>query len=495
MDEQLPPQSIRDFSAGQIDSINDSVRPRNSVALAVNVDFDTELGSATTRLGTFIVGGQMVVGKPALGLHDYRQTAGSTQKLLVAINDTDDTGVIYDAKSGHVEVTNLTGFEKTRFLTFLDSVLAINGTDLARAFDGTNWITTGGAFDLANIPANVNLAEEFLDRVYLAGDPNNPDRMYQSASPSNGSINWTDSDFIDIEPENGAGGITGFGKVPGYLLIFKERSLHRFNFVSAFPESLINVGTPSQESIISKSGVCAFFSASSRNVGFYVTDGSRPVAISHFRTKNIQKIVSAINPTFYHEINGWGDDAHFFWSIGDITLSGTTYKNVVVRWSIMTGEWAMRTYPQRPMVGANYVDPEGFTVNVFGSNNGEVIEIDKQGVFTDYVTADNGEVAFEEIVFDIRTYREKFGLNQKKIIKDRLNFDTDNGKGQTPYVVVDGSEIVELESITADVSECRLPKDITGNYFQFGLRGAVKGAPVVLKEIEIPSISVSKNVQ
>jgi hypothetical protein len=45
-----------------ITDINETIRPRNSVALGLNVDFDYELGSAVTRLGTFIVGGQMVAG-------------------------------------------------------------------------------------------------------------------------------------------------------------------------------------------------------------------------------------------------------------------------------------------------------------------------------------------------------------------------------------------------------------------------------------------------
>jgi hypothetical protein len=498
--EPLQPYSIRDFSAGHIDAINESIRPRNSVALGLNVDFDVELGSAVTRLGTFIVGGQMVAGKTVNGLHHYRQTAGASEKLLAAIDDTDGTGVIYDAATGSVEVTGLTGGRKTRMLTFLDSVLVLNGADAERAYNGTDWVTTGGTFDLANMPGGntCGLCAEFLDKIYIAGDDSEPDRLYFSSLPAAGAINWADPDesgYIDIEPENGGGGITALTKVPGYLLVFKERSMHRWNSETTFPESLVNIGTPSQESVISHAGICAFFSASSRDsIGFYATQGGRPVPISHLKTKNIQKWVAAIPVENYANIVGWGDETHFFWSVGNLTVNGQVYKNVVFRWSVHTGEWSIRSYPQRFTVGTDYVNPSGEAFSVVGTDNGEVIEMDKPQTYSDYVTVD-GEPGFVEIVFDVRTYREKFKYNQIKTVSDRIAVDTENGAGQTPYIIVDGKESVQLDSLEGDVSECRLPRDFKGNHFEFGLRGVVRGAPVVLKEIEVPYITISRNLK
>lgn len=497
MDEkQIPPHLQTDFSAGMITSINEAIRPQNSVALGLNVEFDYELGSVATRLGTFAVGGQMVAGNSVLGLHNYT-TPGGTSTLFSAINDTDDaSAVIYD-QEGNVVVTGLTANKKVRFLTYLGSMLALNGSNAERAWNGTAWITTGGAFDLANIPSSntVSLCAEFLDRVYVAGDTAEPDRLYYSNVATAGAVAWTGGDAgnVDIEAEDGGGGITALAKVPGYLLIFKQRSLHRWNFDTTFPESLVQIGTPSQESVISQAGICGFFSASSRDIkGFYVTNGGRPVPISHLRTKNIAKWVEAIPTSMYSSIAGWGDENHFYWSVGDLTVDRQLYHNVVFRWSIKTGEWCVFTYPTRFTVGTQYLNSEGETVLVAGDNDGMVIELNKPDVFTDYLTM-SGTAGYSTINYDVRTYQEKFRYNNRKLISDKMVVYTRQGTGAVPYVIVDGSDIINLETVRGDVHEARLPKPVLGNYFEFGLKGTVQGMRTVLKEIEVPDIKVTRN--
>src|SRR3990167_5262252 len=145
MSEKLPTYFQKDFSAGMISSINESITPRNSVRLGLNVDFDVELGSAVTRPGTFIVGGQMVAGNSILGLHQHR---GGSNKLFSVINDTDDlTSVIYD-ETGAVLVTGLTASKKMRFLTYGGETIMINGSNSPRSWNETTFVTTGGVFDL-----------------------------------------------------------------------------------------------------------------------------------------------------------------------------------------------------------------------------------------------------------------------------------------------------------------------------------------------------------
>ncbi len=497
MDEkQLPAHLQTDFSAGMITDINETIRPQNSVALGLNVDFDSELGAAVTRLGTFIVGGQMVAGNSVLGLHNYTTPAG-TSKLFSAINDTDDlTAVIYD-EAGDVVVTGLTHSRKVRFLTYLGSMIAINGVDAERAWNGSAWVTTGGAFDLANVPGSntCSLVAEFLDRVYVAGDSTEPDRLYYSNVAASGAVAWTGGDAanVDIEAEDGGGGITALSKVPGYLLIFKKRSLHRWNFDTTFPESLVQIGTPSQESVISQAGICGFFSASSRDIkGFYVTNGGRPVPISHLRTKNIARWVEAIPNTFYSLVAGWGDENHFYWSVGDLTVDGVLYRNVVFRWSIKTGEWCVRTYPTRFTVGTQYLNGEGETVLVAGDTDGCVIELNKPDKFDDYLTV-SGEPGVVAIGYDVRSYQEKFRYNNRKEISDKVIYSTRNGAGAVPYMIVNGKETVHMESVQGDVHEASLPQSISGNYFEFGLKGTVAGARVTLKEMEVPNIKLTAN--
>src|SRR3990167_2666058 len=309
----LPSHFVKDFSAGVISDINENLRPENSVRYAINIDFDSELGSSVSRGGSSIVGSQLVDNNTILGLHDFRY--GTTSgKLLGVVNNSGDTqSVVYHVGTGTITGwTTLTANTKARFVTFLDSVLLINGVDAESSYNGTTVITTGGAFDLANIPSSntVDIGIEWRDRVYLAGGTTEPSRLYYSSTTSAGAISWTSGNGnIDIEPEDGTGVITGLGKVPGYLLIFKERNMKRWNFDNAFPETLMNIGTSSHESIINAGGLCAFYSSSNQsNKGFYLTNGGRPVPISHMRSRNIKKWVDAIPQSYDANVSGWGTE-------------------------------------------------------------------------------------------------------------------------------------------------------------------------------------------
>jgi len=44
----------------------------------------------------------------------------------------------------------MTASAKVRFLTYLDTVLAIDGTLAKTSADGTAWVTTGGNLDIDN---------------------------------------------------------------------------------------------------------------------------------------------------------------------------------------------------------------------------------------------------------------------------------------------------------------------------------------------------------
>jgi len=252
----LETQTLKDFSSGMMTNLNESITPTNSVALGMNIDFDEEIGSAVARLGSTIVNAQLVNNNVILGLHNFRDTDSTNHRLIAFINQADDAqsnGFDVEGGSTITGWTSQTANVKHRMITFLDSVLAINGTDAETSYDGATVISTGGVFDLANIPSanKVDVVEEFLDRVYVAGDTAQPDRLYFSSTPSSGSVSFTTGNGnVDIEAEDGGGGITALSKVPGYLLVFKERSLKRFNQTNAFPESMVDIGAPEASSLV-----------------------------------------------------------------------------------------------------------------------------------------------------------------------------------------------------------------------------------------------------
>src|SRR4051812_24685130 len=101
MSQRLPVQFLQDFSRGQINNVNRNVVPANSVDLGMNLDFDEEIGSAVSRLGTGIVGAQLVASMTILGLHNFRDTVGTNHKVLAAVNAAGGaTSVVYQVIAG-----------------------------------------------------------------------------------------------------------------------------------------------------------------------------------------------------------------------------------------------------------------------------------------------------------------------------------------------------------------------------------------------------------
>ena len=485
----LQPVSQRDFSAGMISNINPKLKPQNSCKVVMNCDCDDELGSLVSRLGTGIVGTQLVDGKTVLGLHDFRDTDGSNHALIAFVNNAGNTqSVGYKVGTGTITgLTTQTASLKHRMLTFLDSVLIVNGTDSEKSYDGATVITTGGAFDLANIPVNPHFIAEFLDRVYVAR--NGDDTLYYSSIPTAGAVSWTSGNgSVEIEPEDGGGGLKGFGKVPGYLLIFKERSMKRWNFVSAFPESLVNIGTPSQESVINAHGLCAFFSATDEtSKGFYVTAGDRPVPISHDRIRSIRKWVDAISASNYDDIAGWATDSHFAWSVGDLTVDGVTYSNVVLRWNRVLDQWTARSYPSQFSFFTRYVNGSSEAVIVGGDDDGTIIQLDKSGTYTDY---DSGTATSIPIHWEARLQDEDFGFNQMKELENGVILDGENFESSRLQVFLDDDGQKNLGGIKGRTGKVSLTEPLKATHYGFSIKGTNSGSRAKVRELEIPYVNV-----
>lgn len=479
-----------------ISDANVSLTPANSVSLAVNFDFDVEIGSAVTRLGTALVGVQLVSGKSILGLAQHIDNANaSNNKLFATLNASNDaTSVIYDVVAGTTSQTGLTAAKKMRFLNMNNALLAINGADAERSYtQAGGWITTGGAFDLANMPGSnaCNLCASFLARAYLAGDTANPSRLYYSGVSTGGAVSWTSGNgYVDIDVNDGAGPITALGKVPGYLLIFKERSMTRWNFSSAFPESLIQIGTPVQEAVVMGGGLCAFYSASNENAkGFYITSGDRPVCISQDNNRPIKKWVDAI-PTDAN-VAGWATDRGFAWSVGDLTVDGESYSNVVLKYNRLLNNWTVRTYPSEFKVFAPYL-VSGVNTVVGGDDNGSIIRIDKTGTYTDAPSA-------TAIPWKIRQQHQTYGTNTIKEISDNIIVRGKNIDGCVTRAIVDEQfdtpiDIDAPQSFSKRILKpFTLTKPISGTTIAIEASGETPGARSYVREIELPTVDPTQN--
>ncbi|MDE2312468.1 MAG: hypothetical protein KGJ93_05295, partial [Patescibacteria group bacterium] len=299
-------QAISSDITGSTNVVQITLAVKSSVPFSMNLVFQEELGLAMTRKGTSLIGSQLAAGKACQGLFNHIDTVAASSKLLAGFN-----GTIYDVIAA---ASSRTGFDASlplRFSTFLNTTMVLNGKDAPVAFSGGSWITSGGNLDVGNVPAGANNPMEFKSRFYCTVG----DVLYYTTVAVSSTVSWTaaGSGNLLISREDGGGLIQGLAKVPGYLLIFKQHTLKRWDGQSTYPEDLVTLGTQSAESIVYGQSTVYFFYGPK---GFYATQGNFPVRIS----RPIQRIVDGIDPAFYSKINGWCDNEHVYWSIGTVTI-------------------------------------------------------------------------------------------------------------------------------------------------------------------------------
>lgn len=476
----------KDFSAGQVSDINVSLAPQNSVSLALNLDADTEIGSLVTRLGRARIGSQLVAAVNILGIFQHVDQNDTTKnKLFATANDaaSPTNADIYDVAAGTKSLEDDTASLKTRFLNYAGDTLRLNGTDAPKAYNSTSWITTGGVFDLANMPTGYKFCAEFLDRVYLWGKSTAAYTLAYSGVLTAGTVSWTSGNgTIEIEPEDNGGEPTGLGKVPGYLLIFKRGSMKRWNYSSAFPESMVQIGAYSQESIVMGAGLCAFYSDSNEDAkGFYITDGGRPVCVSQDNNRPIKKWVDAISSTAV--VAGWATDRYYCWSVGDLTVDGEVFTNVVLKYNRVLNQWVVRTYPSEFKVFAQYV-ASGVHSTVGGDDAGTVYHVDKTGVYNDANTTTTVPIPYR-----VRTQHNTYGTNKSKSLKDIVVVRGSNIRDTTLHAILDEdlTNRVDLKSpslLKRVLNVFKLGDTVKGTTIAIEVAGASNGARSYIREIE-----------
>ena len=371
----LPTKQIRFLTDGIVSLVDDEMAETanlKGVRFANNLLFHKTSGRAVVRGGTALVGAQITNAKSILGIHQFI-LASATKHLLAVIAGASNSA-LYRLIAGTWTTESLSGVNsvKHRFLTFLDTVLVIDGTNKTTSADGDTWVTTGGNLDVGNMPAGKYVIE-WRDRVYIAGVTGTLDTLNYSGLATT-TISWTTGNgTLRVEPFDGQGTITGLAKVPGYLLIFKERALKRWNGANTFPDDLNRLGTPSQESVVQGSQTVFYFSSGfgdEDSIGFYETNGESTNKIS----RNIQEICNAIPTANYSSIAGYASTEICMWSIGDITIDDITYNNMVVLYHIGTKTWTALTFPTQYTVFAMYINGTANTI-VAGDDDGQILTL------------------------------------------------------------------------------------------------------------------------
>lgn len=474
--EGLKPAAFKDITIGLITegSVSEDKMPANALTESLDFHFD-RLGSATLRKGTTLLGNAL--SGNILGLYEFRDSGSGTNNQVIAVNGT--TAYYLSASTWVAKRSSLTASAKARFTTFLDYVWMVNGVDSTAVWDGnpaTSFLTSGNA---SSAPIGAFI-ENYRSRVWIAGDPNYPDRLYFSSLPSSVTtpiVTWntsvTTGNWIDISPSDGEN-ITCIKRTMLSLLVFKNNHIYRVYSVSETePDPKINVGTYSSESVVeTKDGV--YFHHPS---GFFKYNYLRHGSVQEL-SKPIQDIVDNISAANYSKIQGWQDGDHIYWSVGNVTIRGTTFNNLVVRYTVSSKAWTHYSYPSQFLVGTSYND--GTTLfRICGDNAGNVLKINVG-------KTDNGTPIAYSL---IHRWENLDGLLSTQKIISALLMAHDGGAGGNVSYQVSGDIVNDWTKGIGQLKQYDTGFknfQIKSTKFRLRLSGQSVGEPFVYKGFEIP---------
>ena len=473
MATDLGPQLVMaDMSAGVITGVSSKLSPPSSVAHAINVNFDENIGEATVRPGTSRIGSGALAGSTTVvGLHQFIDSGGGVNSKLLA---TLTTGVTYQLdtntwNSSHSDTAGL----KNRFATFLDVAVKVNGTDTCATFNGSSWVTSGGSLDVGNMPRG-KFVTVYKDQVVVAGVSGAPDTLYISSVPSGGAISWSSGDRAIVVNPDDAGNITGFGQVSGLLVVFKDDAMFRWNNRATEPDRIIDVGCTSQESIAVGGSQLFFFNRK----GIWTTRGEYPVLIS----RRVQAYIDGMSASFYDDVSGYCDGQFYHCFIGNSTVNGRTFSNVELRYTLATKEWTVYSRAHSLTVMGRY-KASGDEFIIAGDTTSSVIKLEDKTALTDMGSA--------AISYEIESQDLEFGsrARTKEIPGHVYAFGT-NLVDAKVLVSSDGGDFKEMGTAQKDVNDLQPKGIIKGKYLRFRVSGASSTVRARFAGLELSNVTV-----
>jgi len=447
-------------------SVDDNLIPDGAVVEAKNVHFD-RIGAVTLRLGISNLGGTVSAGYPCLGVHNAFHST-----LLVVFSDGTNNDIYRYTGTGWSKcLEDDTKDAKTRFIDFAGRTIRVNGIDSSiRVWTGVDdgpsyWEYTGNPINpqqISNAGIKPKFGEVYKSRVYLAGDSNYPSRLYfSSVIDSNGNITWSPSeDYVDINPKDGED-ITALKRYSLELLVFKINYIYKFKTSGVDPDPLIRIGTRSQESVIEgKKGV--YFH---HDTGFYRYSGGYPIEIS----RPISDFVENISYSNYEDICAWKDNDHIYWSVGDVTIDGKTWENVVLRYTESSEVWTIYSYAYQFKWAGEY-DSGSEIKRVVGADNGVVYELDNG-------YTDDGEPINYHF---ITKWWEGSDILKRKTIKEIVTLCEKAQGGKLMYKINDKDEWKDLGQIKKFLTYFR-GLNIKNYRIRFKIAGASRVEPFIFR--------------
>lgn len=445
------PLQLVDFKRGRIspNKVSAFSVPENSVSEALNVDFDTRIGSIVPRKGAIELFG---LTSATHGAGIFKNSSGSTDIALFA---TDTKIKIWNGITAVDAAVTINSVNKVRFATLGNRVFFVNGIGMFSSADGNTWnqddcITT----------AFPTLILRTKQHMICAGDATYPDRIFFSSviNPTvNPFITWNTTTFasaaggwIDINPDDNSN-ITALQETSDTIIVFKEKTFYRVDTISKSVSAteIFNVGTLSQESTTRCYGMVYFYTGKQ----IMRTDGGYPEQISRVAVQDYLDVI-----TDKTKVNMWSDYNNVYTSIGDITLKGKTLTNVVLKFNVLDESWTVYTYSRFMKDFVTYKD------EIIG---GATLSVSKlQTGFTDFGAS---------IAFDVKTQHNFIQSINLKTITDKIAVISRYSEGTSIYCIINGlssnEKRVDLQSNLADFVSVTIPSNLEFRTIAFGWCG------------------------
>ena len=450
-------------------AVDEFIVPKDSVELAINMHFD-RIGAVMRRPGVTKLGDTISSGNPVLGMGVFRNNAGTVHAALAKV----DTVVYANTGSGWTSVrTGLTASTKARFTTFADYVYMVNGNNTNNNGAALGTWSGSGSFGTTNdgdLPDG-DFIENYRSRIWVAD--NSVDKVYYSDVVATNNAITGGTSFIQISPNDGEK-ITALKRHSRALLVFKQNHIYRiFSISSTDPDPAIFRGTYSQESVVeSKDGIYYH-----HPTGFYkfVFDGEQEEI-----SRPIIDVVKAIPRSKFEDIVGWSDEDHVAWEIGDITLDGISFTNLVCRRTISTQVWTIYSYPFEVRSAALY-DNGSDLFNLLGGSDGSVYKYDVGN-------GDNGSDIFFDLITHWMYLTEDRSL-QKTLTKIKAY--TENAVGVNVSFQLDGDSQQKtnnawrpIRGIQKNLADTLSLNASNFTRIRFRFSGSSKGTPEIFRGME-----------
>jgi hypothetical protein len=365
-----------DLSGGMQIRSNKYLMAKNQVLRAQNVVGDT-VGSFTKRKGYTQIGDQITASKNILMNTEFQFGTTPNRQHIVVCDGASNSEVYVNVGGVWTSQSqSLTVGAKARGTDFLDQFFLVNYEDATRSYSGTIWSTT---VNVTSAP-KAKFVESYRERLYLVNlDVNGtpyPSRFLPSSLPTaTNTITWDhDNDKVDVETSDGDQ-LTGVTKNGGYLIFFKEDSMHRFD--GAFGATSLKpiswkFGAVSQESIVSDENLTLFYSRK----GLCIYNGGQPQLVS----RPVQPIVDRVDQATLEDICIGIYENHCLCFVGNLTspLPGdsTALTNVIIDYDISQNLTTYHTIADTARTFSPYVSG-GARLLSFGDADGEMFTWDQ----------------------------------------------------------------------------------------------------------------------